>query len=79
MGKMKTKSVYAAALDSELHHCESINNFCKLFGGVEPAFQWMGQEHTEQEIIAVLRKLGYEIPTTVVGSQRNKYRCDTRL
>lgn len=72
---MTNKSLYAAALDSELHHCETLGQFCDLFGGIEPAFKWMHQKHTEQEIIAVLRKLGYEIPATVVGSARKKFLC----
>ena len=76
---MKNKNLYAAALDSELHHSDTIGQFCDLFGGPEPAFKWMEQEHTEQEIIAVLRKLGYKIPATVVGTVTKKYRCDARL
>jgi hypothetical protein len=76
---MKNKSLYAAALNSELHDSESIAVFCDLLGGIEPAFAWMHEEHTEQEIIVVLRKLGYEIPATVVGSATKKYRCDVRI
>ena len=76
---MTNKSLYAAALDSELHHCESLGQFCDLFGGPEAAFKWMHQKHTEQEIIAVLRKLGYEIPATVVGSARKKFLCKAGL
>ena len=37
------------------------------------------RKHTEQEIIAVLRKLGYEIPATVVGSARKKFLCKAGL
>ena len=76
---MTNKSLYAAALDSELHHAKSLGQFCDLFGGPEAAFKWMHQKHTEQEIIAVLRKLGYEIPPTVVGSARKKFLCKAGL
>ena len=41
---MTNKSLYAAALDSELHHCGSLGQFCDLFGGPEPAFKWMHQK-----------------------------------
>ena len=73
------KNVYASALDSVLHHSDTIGQFCDLFGGPEPAFKWMHQKHTEQEIIAVLRKLGYEIPATIVGSARKKFLCKAGL
>ena len=70
---MTDKNVYAAALDSELHHSSSLGAFCDVFGGPEPAFKWLQTKHTEKEIIEILRKLGYEIKES--GSEDNKYLC----
>lgn len=60
---MKPKSIYAAALDSELHHHDSLENFCKQFNSIAQAFEWMQKEHTEEEIIDMLSKLGFSIKT----------------
>lgn len=60
---MKNKSIYAAALDSELHHRDSLENFCKQFNSIAQAFEWMQKEHTEEEIIDMLSKLGFIIKT----------------
>lgn len=58
---MGNKSLYAAALDSELHHSDSLDKFCKLFNNIADAFDWMKQEHTDEEIAGILAKLGYDI------------------
>ena len=60
---MKSKNVYAAALDSELHHNDSLGKFCEQFNSIADAFEWMKKEHTEEEIINMLNKLGYQIIT----------------
>ena len=60
---MKSKNVYAAALDSELHHSDSLGKFCEQFNSIADAFEWMKKEHTEEEIIDMLNKLGYKIIT----------------
>lgn len=60
---MKGKSIYAAALDSELHHHDSLENFCKQFDSIAQAFEWMQKEHTEEEIIDMLSNLGFNIKT----------------
>jgi len=60
---MKNKNVYAAALDSELHHNDSLERFCKQFDSIADAFEWMKKEHTEEEIIEMLNKLGFNIIT----------------
>ena len=58
---MTNKSIYAAALDSELHHKDSLNRFCKLFDNIADAFEWMKKEHTEEEIVEILSKLGFDV------------------
>lgn len=58
---MGNKSLYAAALDSELHHNDSLDKFCKLFNNIADAFDWMKKEHTDEEIAEILSKLGYNI------------------
>lgn len=58
---MKNKSLYAAALDSELHHNDSLDKFCKLFNNIADAFDWMKKEHTDDEIAKILSQLGYNI------------------
>lgn len=58
---MKTKSLYAAALYSELHHSDSMDRFCKLFDNISDAFAWTQKEHTDEEIAEILSKLGYKI------------------
>ncbi len=60
---MKNKNVYAAALDSELHHSDSLGKFCEQFNSIADAFEWMKKEHSEEEIIDMLNKLGYNIIT----------------
>jgi len=60
---MKSKNVYAAALDSELHHNDSLDLFCKQFDSIADAFDWMKKEHSEEEIIDMLNKLGFKIIT----------------
>ena len=55
---MKNKSLYAAALDSELHHNDSLDKFCKLFNNIADAFDWMKKEHTDDEIAKILSQLG---------------------
>ena len=76
---MKNKNLYVAALDSELHNCESIGKICDLFGGVEQGLKWIRQEHTEKEIIDVLRKLGFEIAPDITGSTKRKFLCNAGL
>ena len=58
---MANKSLYAAALDNELHHSDSLDKFCKLFNNIADAFEWMKKEHTDDEIASILSKLGYNI------------------
>lgn len=60
---MKNKSVYAAALDNELQHYDGLGKFCKQFDSIIQAFEWIKKEHTEEEIIDMLAKLGYTIKT----------------
>jgi hypothetical protein len=76
---MKNKNLYAAAMDSVLHNNDTLGQFCKLFGNPEQAFNWLHQEHTEQEIITILRRLEFDIAPTIVGSKTKKFICKVGL
>ena len=67
------KNIYLAALASEIRTDEGIDQICKAIGiknGTESdAYCWLEDGRTEKEIICVLRKIGYDIPKEVVGSE----------
>ncbi len=71
---MTTKSLYQAALQTELRTTSGINTFNKLFETVADAYAWLQAPHQDIEIIPILRKLGYKIPQKDTGNPTEKFR-----
>ena len=67
------KNIYLAALAREIRTDEGIDQICKAIGiknGTESdAYCWLEDGRTEKEIIQMLRKIGYDIPKEIVGSE----------
>ncbi len=66
------KNVYLAALMYAINTDDGIEAMCKAIKEdfvVESSCRyWLEKGRTEKEIIAVLRKMGYDIPKAIVGS-----------
>lgn len=70
---MKQKAnVYVSAFKYECCHEDGIEKICKAIGDdfiVESTARcWLEKGQTEKEIIKLLRKIGYDIPKEIVGS-----------
>ncbi len=66
------KNVYLAALVHAINTDDGIDAMCKAikedFVVQSSCWCWLETGRTEKEIIAVLRKMGYDIPKEIVGS-----------
>lgn len=70
----QAKNVYESALLHELTTDRGIQAICNAIGEKyvteSTAWCWYEQGRTEKEIIKLLRKIGYEIPKEIIGSDR---------
>lgn len=72
-----SKNVYLAALGYELFTCSGVERICKAarcgYVSESTAYCWLETGRTEREIITLLRKMGYDIPKEIKGSDDVKY------
>lgn len=77
--KKRKLNIYLAAFSSELSTGDGIERICTALGnpdGTESdAYGWIEEGRTEKEIITLLRKMGYDIPKGITGSDEIKFDC----
>lgn len=75
--KKNKRNLYLAALAAELITADGVERICIALGkpdGTESdAYEWMEAGRSEKEIVAMLRKIGFDIPKEIVGSSRKKF------
>lgn len=74
---MKTtkKNIYLAALARAIMDDVELDQILQVIGGKteSDAYCWLEEGRTEKEIIALLRKIGYDIPEDFIGSETVKF------
>ena len=77
--KTKKKNIYLAALGHEIATGDGIDRICKAlrckYVSESNAYCWLEEGRTEREIVALLRKIGYDIPEDFKGSDNIKFDC----
>lgn len=75
--KKNKRNLYLAAFAREMITADGIERICTALGkpgGTESdAYCWLEVGRTEKEIVALLRKIGFDIPKEIVGSSRKKF------
>ncbi len=75
--KKDKRNLYLATLAGELITADGIERICTALGepdGTESdAYEWLESGRSEKEIVAMLRKMGFDIPKEIVGSSRKKF------
>lgn len=73
------KNIYLATLANAINNDDELDLICKAIGcpdGTESdAYCWLEEGRAEQEIINLLRKIGYDIPKDFKGSTNIKFDC----
>lgn len=73
------KNIYLAALANAINNDDELDLICQAIGrsdGTESdAYCWLEEGRTEQEIVNLLRKIGYDIPKDFKGSENIKFDC----
>ena len=76
---MKTtkKNIYLAALARAIMDDVELDQILHVIGGntESDAYCWLEEGRTEKEIVALLRKIGYDIPEDFKGSDSVKFDC----
>lgn len=74
---MKTtkKNIYLAALARAIMDDVELDQILHVIGGntESDAYCWLEEGRTEKEIVALLRKIGYDIPKDFKGSETVKF------
>ena len=74
---MKTtkKNIYLAALGRAITDDVELDQVLRVIGGryESDAYCWIEEGRTEKEIVALLRKIGYDIPKDFIGSETVKF------
>jgi hypothetical protein len=74
---MKTtkKNIYLAALARAIMDDVELDQILHVIGGntESDAYCWLEEGRTEKEIVALLRKIGYDIPEDFIGSETVKF------
>ena len=76
MTKQK-KNIYLAALARAIMDDVELDQILHVIGGntESDAYCWLEEGRTEKEIVALLRKIGYDIPEDFIGSENIKFDC----
>ncbi|MBQ6110550.1 MAG: hypothetical protein IJL05_04165 [Alphaproteobacteria bacterium] len=72
----KKKNIYLAAFYHEIETYAGIGRICRALGRdarESNAYCWIEDGRTEKEIVALLRKIGYDIPKDFKGSADIKF------
>jgi hypothetical protein len=74
MRKLK-KNIYLAALGRAIMDDTELDQILQVIGGKSEsdAYCWLEDGRTEKEIVALLRKIGYDIPKDFIGSETVKF------
>jgi hypothetical protein len=71
------KNTYLAALGNAINNNDELELICQAIGrsdGTESdAYCWIEEGRTEHEIVTLLRKIGYDIPSEIQGSKDVKF------
>ena len=69
------KNIYLAALVTAIRNDDDLDKICQVVGGSyeSDAYCWLESGRTEREIITLLRKIGYDIPKDIKGSEDIKF------
>jgi hypothetical protein len=71
------KNIYLAALGNAINNDDELDLICKAIGnpdGTESdAYCWIEEGRTEHELVTLLRKIGYDIPSEIRGSKDVKF------
>lgn len=70
----KKKNLFVAAYYAAINSENGIEKICWALGSEyiseSTAYCWIEEEHTEKEIVDMLRKIGYDIPKEFKGSDK---------